>query len=110
MSGVLYGLVARPPPVALMRCLLTSLLATRPYHFFLRNAKFPAPPEQNAFNIAIMRTEPDREREPLAIYGPGKSLRLLIRCTEWTEHEDTSCPKSEVPRCGVEIYVSLCAA
>ncbi|KAL2837102.1 hypothetical protein BJY01DRAFT_221289 [Aspergillus pseudoustus] len=44
----------------------------------------PPPPQQKAFNVKTMRTEPFKTREPLVFYAPGEERRRLIKCTEWT--------------------------
>ncbi|KAE8146852.1 hypothetical protein BDV25DRAFT_161623 [Aspergillus avenaceus] len=43
----------------------------------------PAPPQQKAFNIRTMKTEPFKTLDPLVFYEPGESRRPLVKCTEW---------------------------
>ncbi|KAL2847054.1 hypothetical protein BJX68DRAFT_240171 [Aspergillus pseudodeflectus] len=44
----------------------------------------PPPPQQKAFNVRTMRTEPFKSREPLVFYEPGEERKALVKCTEWT--------------------------
>jgi hypothetical protein len=44
----------------------------------------PPPPQQKAFNVQTMRTEPFKTREPLVFYKEGEERRPLVKCTEWT--------------------------
>ncbi|KAJ0413107.1 hypothetical protein BJY00DRAFT_322506 [Aspergillus carlsbadensis] len=44
----------------------------------------PPPPQQKAFNVRTMRTEPFKSREPLIFYEGGDERRALVKCTEWT--------------------------
>lgn len=44
----------------------------------------PAPPQQKAFNIKTMKTEPFKTQAPLTFYEPGEPRRPLVKCTEWT--------------------------
>ncbi|KAI2896001.1 hypothetical protein CBS63078_8340 [Aspergillus niger] len=44
----------------------------------------PAPPQQKAFNIKTMKTEPFKSQSPLTFYEPGEPRRPLVKCTEWT--------------------------
>ncbi|KAL2862532.1 uncharacterized protein BJX67DRAFT_366190 [Aspergillus lucknowensis] len=44
----------------------------------------PPPPQQKAFNVKTMRTEPFKTRDPLMFYGPGEMRKSLVKCTEWT--------------------------
>jgi hypothetical protein len=44
----------------------------------------PAPPQQKAFNIKKMKTEPFKTQSPLTFYEPGEPRRPLVKCTEWT--------------------------
>ncbi|KAB8213011.1 hypothetical protein BDV33DRAFT_185658 [Aspergillus novoparasiticus] len=44
----------------------------------------PAPPQQKAFNIKTMKTEPFKSLSPLTFYEPGEPRRPLVKCTEWT--------------------------
>ncbi|KAJ6019005.1 hypothetical protein N7522_001072 [Penicillium canescens] len=44
----------------------------------------PAPPQQKAFNIKTMKTEPFKTQSPLTFYEPGEPRRPLVKCTEWT--------------------------
>ncbi|PYI01656.1 hypothetical protein BO78DRAFT_401135 [Aspergillus sclerotiicarbonarius CBS 121057] len=43
----------------------------------------PAPPQQKAFNIKRMRTEPFKSLSPLEFYEDGEERRPLIKCAEW---------------------------
>jgi hypothetical protein len=43
------------------------------------------PPQQKAFNMKTMRTEPFKTLNPLVFYEPGEPRKQLIKCTEWTE-------------------------
>ncbi|KAL3455065.1 hypothetical protein BJX64DRAFT_273049 [Aspergillus heterothallicus] len=47
-------------------------------------AGIPPPPQQKAFNVKTMRTEPFKTRDPLVFYEPGEERRRLVKCTEWT--------------------------
>ncbi|KAI9040403.1 uncharacterized protein KD926_008360 [Aspergillus affinis] len=44
----------------------------------------PAPPQQKAFNLSTMRTEPFKTKDPLTFYRPGEPRKPLVKCTEWT--------------------------
>ncbi|KAL4900663.1 hypothetical protein BDW74DRAFT_182500 [Aspergillus multicolor] len=44
----------------------------------------PPPPQQKAFNVQTMRTEPFKSKDPLTFYQPGEERRPLVKCTEWT--------------------------
>ncbi|KAL3451396.1 hypothetical protein BJX65DRAFT_267858 [Aspergillus insuetus] len=44
----------------------------------------PPPPQQKAFNLQTMRTEPFKTRDPLVFYEPSEERRPLVKCTEWT--------------------------
>ena len=44
----------------------------------------PAPPQQKAFNVKTMKTEPFKTKDPLTFYEPGEQRRPLVKCTEWT--------------------------
>ncbi|KAJ5929211.1 hypothetical protein N7454_007059 [Penicillium verhagenii] len=46
--------------------------------------RIPAPPQQKAFNIKTMKTEPFKTLAPLTFYEPGEPRRPLVKCTEWT--------------------------
>jgi hypothetical protein len=43
------------------------------------------PPQQKAFNISTMRTEPFKTLVPLVFYEPAEQKKVLLKCTEWTE-------------------------
>lgn len=45
----------------------------------------PTPPQQKAFNIATLRTEQFKTKDPLTFYSPGETREPLVKCTEWTE-------------------------
>ncbi|KAL1841226.1 hypothetical protein VTJ49DRAFT_7294 [Mycothermus thermophilus] len=45
------------------------------------------PPQQKAFNIATMKTEPFKTLHPLTFYQPGEQRRPLWKCTEWTNYK-----------------------
>ncbi|PLB46456.1 hypothetical protein P170DRAFT_216394 [Aspergillus steynii IBT 23096] len=44
----------------------------------------PAPPQQKAFNLSTMRTEPFKTKLPLTFYEPREPRKRLVKCTEWT--------------------------
>ncbi|KAE8322479.1 hypothetical protein BDV39DRAFT_218543 [Aspergillus sergii] len=44
----------------------------------------PTPPQQKAFNMKTMKTEPFKTKDPLTFYQPGEPRRPLNKCTEWT--------------------------
>ncbi|KAL4862352.1 hypothetical protein BDV12DRAFT_178954 [Aspergillus spectabilis] len=46
-------------------------------------SSLPTPPQQKAFNIKTMRTEPFKTKSPLAFYEPGETRKPLMKCTEW---------------------------
>jgi hypothetical protein len=43
----------------------------------------PTPPQQKAFNVNTMRTEPFKTKCPLTFYQPWETRRPLVKCTEW---------------------------
>ncbi|RDH32889.1 hypothetical protein BDQ94DRAFT_144124 [Aspergillus welwitschiae] len=43
----------------------------------------PAPPQQKAFNVKRMKTEPFKRLSPLEFYEAGEERRPLVKCTEW---------------------------
>ncbi|KAJ5934437.1 hypothetical protein N7466_003984 [Penicillium verhagenii] len=45
--------------------------------------RIPTPPQQKAFNIKTMKTEPFKTQAPLTFYEPGEPRRPLVKCTEW---------------------------
>ncbi|PYH30546.1 uncharacterized protein BO87DRAFT_379665 [Aspergillus neoniger CBS 115656] len=45
--------------------------------------ELPAPPQQKAFNIKRMKTEPFKRLLPLEFYEDGEERRPLVKCTEW---------------------------
>ncbi|KAK4096463.1 hypothetical protein N658DRAFT_458665 [Parathielavia hyrcaniae] len=47
----------------------------------------PTPPQQKAFNVRTMKTEPFKTLNPLTFYEPGEERRPLRKCTEWTEEQ-----------------------
>ncbi|KAL3473237.1 hypothetical protein BJX99DRAFT_261547 [Aspergillus californicus] len=44
----------------------------------------PPPPQQKAFNVKTLKTEPFKTMVPLVFYEPGEVRRPLVKCTEWT--------------------------
>ncbi|GJP94470.1 hypothetical protein CBS63078_9245 [Aspergillus niger] len=61
-----------------------SKLALRPEsidNFFSRTLL--APPQQKAFNVKRMKTEPFQRLSPLEFYEEGEERRPLVKCTEW---------------------------
>ncbi|GKZ59163.1 hypothetical protein AnigIFM49718_005024 [Aspergillus niger] len=43
----------------------------------------PAPPQQKAFNVKRMKTEPFKRLSPLEFYEAGEERRPLVKYTEW---------------------------
>ncbi|KAL5337400.1 hypothetical protein BJX70DRAFT_245621 [Aspergillus crustosus] len=43
----------------------------------------PTPPQQKAFNVKTMRTEPFKTRDPLMFYEAREERKPLVKCTEW---------------------------
>ncbi|KAL2823525.1 hypothetical protein BDW59DRAFT_148565, partial [Aspergillus cavernicola] len=44
----------------------------------------PPPPQQKAFNVKTMKTEPFKTKDPLTFYQDGETRKPLVKCTEWT--------------------------
>ncbi|OOF94516.1 hypothetical protein ASPCADRAFT_208187 [Aspergillus carbonarius ITEM 5010] len=63
----------------------------------------PAPPQQKAFNIKRMRTEPFKRLSPLEFYEDDEERRPLMKCTEWVV--DKAIPVLKEAGC---LQVSLC--
>jgi hypothetical protein len=47
----------------------------------------PTPPQQKAFNVRTMKTEPFKSKDTLTFYEDGEQRLPLIKCTEWVERE-----------------------
>lgn len=58
--------------------------STHPAEWQQLLGNLPAPPQQKAFNMRTMRTEPFKTRDPLTFYELGEPRRRLVKCTEWT--------------------------
>ncbi|RDW74620.1 uncharacterized protein DSM5745_07282 [Aspergillus mulundensis] len=61
-----------------------TLAATYPEQWEEVLGSVPTPPQQKAFNVLTMRTEPFKTKDPLTFYEPGEERGPLVKCTEWT--------------------------
>ncbi|RJE23171.1 hypothetical protein PHISCL_04478 [Aspergillus sclerotialis] len=62
----------------------TTPASTHPDEWYRLLENVPAPPQQKAFNVKTMKTEPFKMKDPLTFYEPGELRRPLVKCTEWT--------------------------